>query len=179
MRIKSLVKKMEIKAMNNGRYIKYLCSLGMKIGDECEIHKSANIGSEPYLIELGNRVRITKGVVFVTHDGGLWVPRNMGIIDSKATLFGKIKIGNNVNVGLNAVIMPGVTIGDNCVIGCNAVVTKNIPNNSVVAGVPAKVIESIEEYAEKNAPKSMPTYGMDSITKKEYILSHWGSNVHK
>lgn len=51
-----------------------------------------------------------------------------------------VKIGNNVYIGWNAIILPGVTIGDNCIIGAGAVVTKNVMDNMIVAGNPAKVI---------------------------------------
>jgi len=53
-----------------------------------------------------------------------------------------IIIGNNVEIGSNAVILPGVTIGDNVTIGAGAVVNKDIPDGSVAVGVPAKVIKS-------------------------------------
>ncbi len=56
-----------------------------------------------------------------------------------------IAIGNNVWIGGNVTILPGVNIGDNSVIGAGAVVTKDVPANCVVAGVPAKIIRKIEE----------------------------------
>ena len=55
-----------------------------------------------------------------------------------------VKIGNNVWVGAHATILSGVTIGDNAVVAAGAVVTKDVPSNTVVAGVPAKVIKTIE-----------------------------------
>lgn len=122
---------------------------GGVMGKGCVIYPNVEFGSEPYLIELGDYVRITNGVRFVTHDGGLWVLRNLKQIDRSTGKFGRIKIGNNVHIGWNAIIMPGVTIGNNCIIGCGAVVTKDIPDNSVAVGVPAKVIETLEEYSRK------------------------------
>ena len=56
-----------------------------------------------------------------------------------------IKIGKNVWIGSNATILAGVTIGDNAIVGAGAVVTKNIPENSIVAGIPAKIIKSIDK----------------------------------
>lgn len=56
-----------------------------------------------------------------------------------------IKIGNNVWVGGNTVILPGVTIGDNCVIGAGSVVTKDIPSNSIAVGNPCNVLREITE----------------------------------
>lgn len=55
-----------------------------------------------------------------------------------------IKIGNNVWIGSNATVLQGVTIGDGAIIGANAVVTKDVPQNTIVAGIPAKVIRKIE-----------------------------------
>ena len=55
-----------------------------------------------------------------------------------------VKLGNNVWVGAHATILPGVTVGDNAVIAAGAVVTKDVPANTVAAGVPAKVIKQIE-----------------------------------
>lgn len=55
-----------------------------------------------------------------------------------------VNIGNDVWIGANVVILPGVTIGNNVVIGAGAVVTKDIPDNSLAVGVPARVIKSIE-----------------------------------
>lgn len=57
---------------------------------------------------------------------------------------GEIRIGNDVWIGANVTILPGVTIGDNVVIGAGAVVTKDIPDNSLAVGVPAKVVKEIE-----------------------------------
>jgi acetyltransferase-like isoleucine patch superfamily enzyme len=51
-----------------------------------------------------------------------------------------VNIGNNVWIGYGACILRGVTVGDNAIIGTNSVVTKDVPANAVVAGLPAKVI---------------------------------------
>ena len=91
------------------RRIKILRKKGVKIGKNCEIYPSASFGSEPYLIELGDYVRITDGCKLTTHDGGLWVLRNNGKLKN-SDKFGKIRIGNNVHIGINSIIMPGVEI---------------------------------------------------------------------
>ena len=108
--------------------------------------KKISFGSEPYLVEIGNDVTITSGVKFETHDGGAGVFRKEypGI-----NIFGEIIIGNNVFIGHDVKIMPHVKIGNNVVIGAGSIVTKDIPNNVVVAGIPARIIKSIEEYKDK------------------------------
>ena len=61
----------------------------------------------------------------------------------------EVTIGNNVWIGGNSVICPGVHIGDNCVIGAGSVVTKDIPDWSIAAGNPCKVIRQITEADRK------------------------------
>ena len=134
-----IIKKMRIIFSNNDNYIKLLRKSGVKIGEECEIYKDVVFGSEPYLIEIGDHVRITNGCKFITHDGGVWVIRQL-MDDNEIDLFGKIIVGNNVHIGMNCIIMPNVKIGNNVIIGCGAVVTKDIPDGEIWGGVPAKFI---------------------------------------
>jgi len=73
-------------------------------------------------------------------------------------------------IGTNTILMPNTSIGDNCVIGAGSVVTKPIPSNSVAAGVPARVICSIETYYEKNKDLFMYTKNMKFKEKKQILL---------
>ena len=66
--------------MPTGYRIKHLRNKGLRIGNGCEIYRSVNFGSEPYLISIGNDVRITSGVKFCTHDGGIWTLRKKGLL---------------------------------------------------------------------------------------------------
>lgn len=105
-----------------------------------EIFSSAFLGGESYLVEIDNHVRINNNVTFITHDGGEWVLREMDPSLSDVDLFGIIKVGNNIQINNDVMIMliiPGVTIGNNCIIGAGAIVTKDIPYNSVAVGIPA------------------------------------------
>lgn len=87
-----------------------------------------------------------------------------------------IKIGDNCNIGWNAIILPGVTIGKNCVVGAGAIVTKDVPDNSVVAGCPARVIESLNEYRKKVEKKCVMTKHMNWIEKKAFLMDYFHIN---
>lgn len=158
-------------------YIEFLRKKGAIIGENCEIYKTASFGSEPYLIKIGNHVRINSGVQLVTHDGGLWVLRDKsagyGDEFSEADRFGKIIIHDNVHIGTNSIIMPGVEIGKNSIIGCGAVVTKSVPANEIWGGVPACYIESLSEYAEKARKRYVNTKSFDFVTKKKWLQQYF------
>ena len=66
-----------------------------------------------------------------------------------------IVIGNNVFIGVNCIILPGTKVGNRCIIGAGAVVKGDFPDNSVIAGVPAKKIKSVDEYLEKIKKESL------------------------
>ena len=149
--------------------IEFLRKKGAKIGNSCSIASNVQFGSEPYMITIGNHVRLTENVRLVTHDGGLWVVRELKEEYKNADIFKPIVIGNNVHVGVNSIIMPGVTIGNNVIIGCGAVVTKNIPDNSVAVGVPARVIETVDEYIEKNKDKYIDTKNLSAEEKRKTL----------
>lgn len=157
--------------MPNEKYNDYLRKQGVTIGENCIILRNVEFGGEPYLVTIGNNVRITSRVSFFTHDGGLWTLRKMGLIP-QGDCFGKISVGDNTNIGWGAMILPGVSIGKNCVIGCGAVVTHDIPDGTVAAGVPARPIETIEEYYEKVKDKCVGTAGMTPEEKREYLLEN-------
>lgn len=90
-------------------------------------------------IEIGDDCLIGQQVVIATLNHDLHPSKR------KSMTAKLVKIGNNVWVGAHATILSGVTIGDNAVIAGGAVVTKDVPKNTVVGGVPAKVIKVIEE----------------------------------
>ncbi len=149
---------------------KYLRKRGAIIGEGTILNGDlATFGGEPYLIKVGENCLFAWGVKLITHDGGIRVLNQLGRFNgNKADKIGKIVIGNNVYVGMSAMIMPGVEIGDNCIIGAHTVVTKNIPSNSVVVGVPARVISSIDEYYEKHKKYVYYTGGMNFQEKKSF-----------
>ena len=89
-------------------------------------------------IEIGDDVLIGQQVVIATLNHDLH-PEKRGNMLPKP-----VKIGNKVWIGAHATILPGVTIGDGAVVAAGAVVTKDVPANAVVAGVPAKIIKEID-----------------------------------
>ena len=171
-----IIKTIIEKRKRTGNTIEFWRDKGAKIGRNCSIHPSANLSSGPYLIEIGDHVRINTGVIIVTHDGGVWTLRGLDESLNDADLFGCVKIGNNVHIGSNSIICPNVTIGNNCIIGVNAVVTKNIPDNTVVAGIPARIIESIEEYRLKHQNDFVFTKHMSADEKQDFLLNNWRQN---
>lgn len=90
-------------------------------------------------VEFGDNVFIAPNCDFYTAGHPLdYETRNKGLEYAKP-----IKVGNNVWIGGNVNVLPGVTIGDNVVIGAGSVVNKDIPSNSVAVGNPCKVIKEI------------------------------------
>lgn len=156
--------------------VSYWRSKGAKIGENCEIYPTVSLGSEPYLITIGDHVRINSNVNLITHDGGVWVIRSQYEKYRNVDLFGRIAIGNNVHIGNNVIIMPNVKIGNNCIIGCGAIVTKDIPDNSVAVGIPAKIIEDIEEYLKKNEKSFIYTKGMSKNEKRKFLENRYFKN---
>lgn len=128
-------------------------------------------GSEPYLIELGDYVRLSGNVTFITHDGGTWAFRDLEKYKD-VLKFGKIVVGDRTFIGYGATIMPGVTIGKRCVVAAGAIVTKDIPDETVVAGIPARKVNTIWEYAEKCKKYSEKKYNKRQYekNKRDYLI---------
>lgn len=123
----------------------YFRKQGARIGEECFIVPT-NLGTEPYLVTIGNHVAIAQGVQFMTHDGGAWIFRKE-IPDLQ--IFGPIVIGDNCVLGQNAIIFPNVRIGSNTIVGAGAVVINDVPPDTIVMGVPARPFGSVTKYREK------------------------------
>lgn len=124
---------------------KYFRRQGARIGENCRI-MIRSLGSEPYLVSIGNHCTLAPGVALTTHDGGAWV---FASEHPDLQRFGRIEILDNCFVGMRAIILPGVRIGPNAVVGAGAVVTRDVPPNSVVAGCPATVVSSLDAYKQK------------------------------
>jgi acetyltransferase-like isoleucine patch superfamily enzyme len=93
-------------------------------------------------ISIGNNVTIAQFVTILDHDHNYTFKKN-GKLELQGYKTSPITIGNNVWIGDKVTILKGVSIGDNVLIGANSLVNKNIPSNSIVGGVPAKIIKEI------------------------------------
>ena len=120
-----------------------LVKKGLTIGNNVFINFGCIIDENfCWLISIGNNVTLAPNVHILSHDAS--TKKEIGY-----TKIGEVTIGNNVFVGAGTVILPGVNIGNKVVIGASSVVTKDIPENSVAVGNPAKVICTYDEYMEK------------------------------
>lgn len=164
------IKTLFIKLLCRGNKIDYARKLGVKIGHNCRIISNPGWGSEPWLITIGDHVELSSGVSFVTHDGATWVFRNQERYKD-VIRYGKIVINDNSFIGTQTIILPGVTIGPNSIVGAGSLVRSDIEPNSVYAGVPARRICSLEEYAEK-CLRETPNYDKEAYfaDKKAEVL---------
>lgn len=134
------------------RYVNYLRKQGIHIGENFHIAANGPLRNividvtRPTLITIGNNVCVNKNFTLFTHDfvSGVFLHKYKDFIPSS----GKVKIGNNVRFGANCIVLKNVEIGDNCFIAAGSIVTHDIPANSLAAGVPCKVIKSIDSYYE-------------------------------
>jgi len=151
------------------RYAKFL---GVNLGENVKFYgmKPNMFSTEPWLITIGNDVYITADVTFVTHDGGTLILRKE-ISDLELTA--PITIGNDVYIGVKTIILPGTSIGNRCIIGAGSVVKGNFPSNSVIAGVPARVIKTVDDYLEKAKMNSIGLGHLNGKEKEAAIKKHF------
>jgi len=104
-------------------------------------------------IELGNECVVSHGVRILTHDFSLdrAAERHLGRRDDNLEYVRRsfVRIGAHAFIGMNSIILPGVTVGDGAIVGAGSVVTKDVPDDVVVAGNPAKVITTTREYLDR------------------------------
>lgn len=157
MRIYNLLKLVRKKIMSAEQWARYI---GVNIGTDNLIDKDC-WSSEPYLITIGSHCQLVGCKIF-THGGANCIRSKYPDFDC----FGKVVIGDWVYVGTHSLIMPGVTIGNNVLIAAGSVVTKSVPDRVVVAGNPAHIICTIDEYYERNKRYDLASKRLDSQKKK-------------
>jgi acetyltransferase-like isoleucine patch superfamily enzyme len=153
--------------------IKYFRKQGIKIGENCLVGGRMSYTNEAYLIEIGNHVAIADDVLFITHDGGLWCFSEDSPDDD---IFGKIKIGNNVHIGMKCIFLLNTSIGNNCIIGAGSVVRGKFPDNSVILGNPAKVVTNmnVQKLMYSQSPGRLRTAKLTDHQKKPIVKKHFG-----
>lgn len=141
--IRKLVKNV-IRGNSDLNAMKYALAHGFTHGENFQYNSGYPIDSNyPWLITVGDNVTLATGVKLLAHDAST-------VKTGVHTKVGIVKIGSNVFIGCNSIVLPNVRIGDNVVIGAGSVVTKDVPSNSVFAGNPARFVCTFEEYSKKH-----------------------------
>lgn len=154
------------------RFVQYLRSRGMVIGEHTEflspIHSEVDLGRAKY-ISIGDHCILCSGIRLIAHDYRWKVLEDMYGEELPSGGI-SIHIGNNVFVGANCIILGGVNIGNNVIIAAGSTVCKSLPDNSVCAGSPAKVIKSLDAYYQKRKTEFIE----DAKNNARYIWEHTG-----
>lgn len=128
------------------------------IGPDCSIQTNVTI-TDPAYVRLGRNVRLS-GCTLFGHDGSVnMLSRAYDLVLDRV---GPIDIRDHVFIGHGAIVMPGVTIGPNAIVAAGAVVTGNVEAGSIVAGVPARRVGSVDEAVQRLAARtrSLPWYDL-------------------
>lgn len=129
-----------------------LIKTGLRVGRNfTRMHGTILDPSHCWLITIGDNVTMAPRVHVLAHDASTC--HHLGY-----ARIGRVDIGNNVFIGADTVILPGVSIGENSGIGANSTVTKHIPSGVVAAGNPARVICTIDEYIQRNKARMEKGY---------------------
>jgi len=150
--------------------VAYARRIGVVVGTGVRIFSlhPGSFGSEPYLVTLEDGVIVTANVKFITHDGSTFIFRRLY---PDLDVMGPIRVGANTFIGSGAVILPGVRIGKNCVIGAMSLVTRNVPDDSLAVGAPARVIESTDSFLRTLLARNSGTGAMSEIDKRRALES--------
>lgn len=171
MNLRSLYRLFYRKTIGKLKPVNFAKKIGVNFGENLRIYGNVTWSTEPWIITLGNNVHITNGVKFLTHDGGTILFRDK-IPDLEITK--PITVGDNVYIGNDVIILPGVSIGNNVIIGAGAVVSRNIPDNSLAVGVPAKVIKTADEYFAKIQKESLHLGHLKGEEKDIALKKYYG-----
>jgi acetyltransferase-like isoleucine patch superfamily enzyme len=128
------------------------------VGEECSILPST-VFSDPEYVSLGNNVHFSACTI-LGHDASIAMLDHA--LEETLDAVGYVVIHDNVFVGFGAIVMPNCSIGPNAIVAAGSVVTKDVPPNSVVGGVPASVIADFDEHVERIRARSraLPWYDL-------------------
>jgi acetyltransferase-like isoleucine patch superfamily enzyme len=161
----------------HGDTVAFLRRQGMRIGPHAALlTRVQDFGTEPWLIEIGARVSVASGAVFVTHDGASRVFRER-IAGGSAfgNAFAPIRVLDDSMIGLRAILMPGVTVGPRCIVGAGSVVTSDVPPDTVVGGSPARVLCTVEQYERRYRERMIPGLSSDRAElRRQLTRRFWG-----
>jgi acetyltransferase-like isoleucine patch superfamily enzyme len=160
-----------------GSKVAYLRRLGARVGREVALlNQVKDFGTEPWLIEIGSRVNVAAGVVFVNHDGPSRVfRRDIEGGSAYGNRFGTIRVLDNCVIGTGTVLLAGVTIGPDSIVGANSVVTKDVPPRTVVSGLPARPVCTLDEYAARYRATMIPGLSSERRELRRQLTLHfWG-----
>lgn len=143
--IKKAKHSFEMREYNEYTIAEFFRKQGAQVGEGCFIIPTF-LGTEPYLVRIGNHVAIANGVTFITHDGGAWILRNEF---PNLQVFGPIVIEDNCVIGQNAILFGNIHIGKNSIVGAGSVVISDVPPDTIVMGIPARPFGSAEKYKQK------------------------------
>jgi len=145
-----------IKSLILGFYKKLLmrkfAKKGILIGEGTWVSYKAYIDSHsPAKVTIGENCFITRNVIILNHtDTRMGGPKNIWKEIGGERVFGDVVIGDNVFIGVGAVIMPGVKVGNNSIVGALSVVTKDVPDGKIVAGNPSRIIGDTMDHVKRN-----------------------------
>lgn len=155
--LKELIKKIIYKERYSSEtFVEFLKSGGAKIGNNVIIldpRKTVIDYGNRMLIEIGDNVLVTAGCTILAHDYSYSVSRYA--YGKMPQVTKRTKIGNNVFLGMNSIVLMGAEIGNNVIIGAGSVVHGVIESDSIYAGNPARKISSLEDYTNKNLEKQI------------------------
>lgn len=137
-------------------FTRILQNEGFDIGEGTLFYSPGTLAIDrerPWMLKIGKYCKITRGCTILTHDYSRSVlRRKFGIFVGEAAM---TEIGDNVFIGVNSIILMGAKIGSNVIIGAGSVVTKNIPDNVVAAGNPAKIVCTLDDFFQRRKDREL------------------------
>lgn len=155
--------------------VERLRASGVRIGVDCVV-LTESFSTEPWLVELGNRVAVAGGVKFLTHDGAAHFLRRER---PDAQSLGRIVVGDDCFVGEDCLLLAGTRIGSGSIVGAGSVVRGPVPDNSLVVGNPGRVVgrASLALARMRLSPDTLDTFRLPPEERRRVIEAHFGLGI--